>query len=58
MEDAIKDLSIEELMKIVELAQKEIDRRTIKVVDQELIIYLIPLDISLLIYLKNLYNFI
>tara|TARA_E500000318_G_scaffold108577_1_gene119736 strand:- start:120 stop:221 length:102 start_codon:yes stop_codon:yes gene_type:complete len=33
MEDAIKDLSIEELMKIVELAQKEIDRRTIKVVD-------------------------
>jgi len=33
MEEAIKDLSIEELMQIVKLAQKEIDRRTIKKVD-------------------------
>jgi hypothetical protein len=34
MEEAIKDLSIEELLQIVKLAQKEIDRRTIKVVDK------------------------
>tara|TARA_R100000030_G_scaffold1674_1_gene1492 strand:- start:4 stop:114 length:111 start_codon:yes stop_codon:yes gene_type:complete len=34
MEEAIKDLSIEELLQIVKLAQKEIDRRTIKIVDK------------------------
>ena len=33
MEEAIKDLSIEELKQIVKMAQKEIDRRTIKKVD-------------------------
>ena len=36
MEEAIKDLSIEELKEIVKLAQKEIDRRTIKVVEKEI----------------------
>jgi len=30
MEKAIKDLSIEELLEIIKLAQKEVDRRTIK----------------------------
>ena len=35
MEEAIKDLSIEELKEIVKLAQKEIDRRTIKVVEKD-----------------------
>ena len=34
MEEAIKDLNIEELLEIVKLAQKEIDRRTIKIVDK------------------------
>lgn len=34
MEDAIKELSIEELLQIVKLAQKEIDRRTIKRVEK------------------------
>ena len=33
MKEAIKDLSIEELKQIVKMAQKEIDRRTIKKVD-------------------------
>jgi hypothetical protein len=33
MEEAIKDLSLEELKQILKLAQKEIDRRTIKRVD-------------------------
>ena len=33
MEEAIKDLSIEELQQILKLAQKEIDRRTIKRVE-------------------------
>ena len=33
MEDAIKDLSLEELLQIVKLAQKEIDRRSIKRVE-------------------------
>lgn len=33
MEETIKDLSIEELKQIVKMAQKEIDRRTIKKVD-------------------------
>jgi len=36
MEEAIKDLSIEELKEILKLAQKEIDRRTIKVVEKEI----------------------
>ena len=36
MEEAIKDLSIEELKEILRLAQKEIDRRTIKVVEKEI----------------------
>ena len=35
MEEAIKDLSIEELKEILKLAQKEIDRRTIKVVEKD-----------------------
>jgi len=30
MEEAIKDLSLEELLQILKLAQKEIDRRSIK----------------------------
>jgi hypothetical protein len=33
MEDTIKNLSLEELLQIVKLAQKEIDRRTIKRVE-------------------------
>jgi hypothetical protein len=33
MEQAIKDLSLEELKQILKLAQKEIDRRTIKRVE-------------------------
>jgi len=33
MKESIKSLTIEELMQIVKLAQKEIDRRTIKKVD-------------------------
>lgn len=33
MEEAIKDLSLEELKQILKLAQKEIDRRTIKRVE-------------------------
>ena len=33
MEEAIKDLSLEELRQILKLAQKEIDRRTIKRVE-------------------------
>jgi len=33
MQESMKDLTIEELMQIVKLAQKEIDRRTIKKVD-------------------------
>ena len=33
MEEAIKDLSLEELKQILKLAQKEIDRRTIKQVE-------------------------
>ena len=33
MEDAIKDLSLEELLQIVKLAQKEIDRRSIRRVE-------------------------
>jgi hypothetical protein len=33
MEQAVKDLSLEELKQILKLAQKEIDRRTIKRVE-------------------------
>jgi len=33
MEQTIKDLSLEELKQILKLAQKEIDRRTIKRVE-------------------------
>ena len=33
MQESMKSLTIEELMQIVKLAQKEIDRRTIKKVD-------------------------
>jgi hypothetical protein len=33
MEEAIKELSLEELKQILKLAQKEIDRRTIKRVE-------------------------
>jgi len=33
MKESMKSLTIEELMQIVKLAQKEIDRRTIKKVD-------------------------
>jgi len=33
MKESMKALTIEELMQIVKLAQKEIDRRTIKKVD-------------------------
>jgi hypothetical protein len=33
MQESMKELTIEELIKIVKLAQKEIDRRTIKKVD-------------------------
>jgi hypothetical protein len=33
MEQAIKELSLEELKQILKLAQKEIDRRTIKRVE-------------------------
>ena len=33
MEQSIKDLSLEELKQILKLAQKEIDRRTIKRVE-------------------------
>ena len=33
MDEAIKDLSLEELKQILKLAQKEIDRRTIKRVE-------------------------
>jgi len=33
MQESMKELTIEELMEIVKLAQKEIDRRTIKKVD-------------------------
>jgi len=34
MEEAIKELSLEELLQLVKLAQKEIDRRSIKRVEK------------------------
>jgi hypothetical protein len=35
MEAALKDLSLEELKNIIKIAKKEVERRTIRIVDKE-----------------------
>jgi hypothetical protein len=35
MEEALKDLSLEELKNIIKIAKKEVERRTIRIVDKE-----------------------
>jgi|DEB0MinimDraft_12_1074336.scaffolds.fasta_scaffold677988_1 hypothetical protein len=35
MKEALKDLSLEELKNIIKIAKKEVERRTIRIVDKE-----------------------
>jgi hypothetical protein len=35
MEEALKDLSLEELKNIIKIAKKEVERRSIRIVDKE-----------------------
>jgi hypothetical protein len=35
MKEALKDLSLEELKNIIKIAKKEVERRTVRIVDKE-----------------------